>query len=261
MKCLKAIIFDVDGTLAETESRGHLVAFNRAFGEMGLPWRWEPHQYAKLLEIGGGKERLVHFLSQQTADVPASERVALAERLHQLKTAHYRQIVSTGELPLRTGISRVIASALESNVRLAVATTSSEIAVHALVKSTLGANALDHFDVIAAGDVVAHKKPAADIYDYALHRLNLEATAAIAVEDSRIGMRAALGAHLSVIVTPSEFTQHDDFTGAAAIIDHLGDPDSACQQHSGCIDLQPMVTLKGIEQLLKKARRIDGDDA
>ncbi len=261
MRFLKAVIFDVDGTLAETESRGHLTAFNRAFEELELPWRWGTSRYAELLEIGGGKERLAHFLAQQDSSTDAAGRLGLAEKIHRCKTKHYRQIVATGELPLRAGVRRLIASATEFDVRLAIATTSSELAVKSLLESTLGGNALDHFDTIAAGDAVERKKPAPDIYDYALRQLGIDATSAVAIEDSRLGMRAALDANLPVIVTPSEFTRNHDFAGATAVVDHLGDPGSACRQRSGCVDLQPMVTLENIEQLLLAAQGIGNDDA
>jgi HAD superfamily hydrolase (TIGR01509 family) len=258
MNALQALIFDVDGTIAETELDGHLTAFNHAFEKLGLPVIWGVEEYAELLRVGGGKERLAHYLDNHPLhdlrDVP-EDRQELIARIHHLKTQHYRRIVDSGKLPLRTGVKRLIAEAEEAGVRIAIATTSSQEAVSALLSNTFGADFRRHFHCIAAGDVVARKKPAPDIYRYVLQQLRVDADSAVAIEDSEPGLRAALQAGLTTVVTPSGFTRDQDFSGAAAVVDQLGDPGTECRQDSGCVELVPMVTLDNLDQLLTETRR------
>ena len=215
-----------------------------------MPWRWSVAEYSELLKTGGGRERLLPFLEHPDLRKPVGELRKLAADLHQRKTYPYQQIVTQGEMPLRRGIRRLLGAAREAGVRLAIATTSAASAVRALLVHTLGSESLGWFDCIAAGEMVSHKKPAPDVYRYVLDCLAIEARQAIAIEDSQPGLRAALGANLAVVVTHSEFTHQHDFSSAAAVLDQLGDPGVACRQFSGCVDLQPMVTLENLEHLL-----------
>lgn len=251
MHRLRALIFDVDGTLADTEGRGHLIAFNRAFTELGLPWAWKPDEYTELLKIGGGKERLHHYIAQQQSDLAPEERGELVKRIHALKTQRYKEIVATGGIPLRNGVRRLLKEARASGIPLAIATTSSQEAVAALLERTLEGDAMSWFQCVAAGDIVVHKKPAPDIYRVVLARLKIDPKSAVVFEDSEAGVQSAAAASLPVVATPSEFTRHHDFSGAVAVLDHLGDPDKPCRQFSGCVDLQPMVTLGGLARLLE----------
>lgn len=218
---LKAIIFDVDGTLADTENV-HRVCFNRAFVTSGLSWHWSKSQYGELLKVTGGKERLAHYI--ETLNPPslsAAQRAELVATLHRAKTEFYERIIRQGAMRLRPGVAALISAARADGIRLAVATTTSAPNVLALVKATLGSDALAMFNVIAAGDSVARKKPAPDIYLSALAQLCLPASDCVAIEDSHNGLRAAVAANLVTVVTPSTYTVGEDFCGAAQVVDSL----------------------------------------
>lgn len=225
MSSLMALIFDVDGTLADTERDGHRPAFNRAFTDAGLDWHWDEALYGKLLAITGGKERMRHYLETYRPDIDsASVTDSQIADLHAAKTRHYTNMLADAAVPLRTGVRRLLDEARAAGIRLAIATTTTPANVEALLASTLGPESLQWFDVIAAGDIVPAKKPAPDIYVYALKELGLTADQCIAFEDSDNGVRAATGAGLRTIVTVNDYTQEHDFTGATLVLDHLGEP-------------------------------------
>ena len=174
MPCLKALLFDVDGTLADTERDGHRVAFNRAFQEAGLDWDWTVEIYGKLLEVTGGKERIKHYLNLYRPDFTApGDLDEFIAGLHKSKTRHYVNLLENAEIPLRPGVKRILQEARAAGLRLAIATTTTPVNVSALLTNTLGAESLDWFDVIAAGDIVPQKKPASDIYEYAMQHMSL----------------------------------------------------------------------------------------
>lgn len=222
MKTLKAIIFDVDGTLAETERDGHLPAFNAAFAECGLNWVWDEALYGRLLDITGGKERIRHYAKNFAPEVMAREDFdALVQRLHQVKTAHYVRLVDAGHIPLRPGIARLITEARAAGTRLAIATTTSPENVTALLKASLAPDAPSWFEVIGAGDVVPAKKPAPDIYQWVLEQLKLPAESCLAIEDSENGLKSALTATLCCVITVGEYTRHQKFPGARIVLPDL----------------------------------------
>jgi HAD superfamily hydrolase (TIGR01509 family) len=210
----EALIFDVDGTLSETEEV-HRRAFNESFAAWGLGWHWDRADYARLLKTTGGKERIAAFMAEIGAtdvDIPA---------LHAAKTARYTALVAKGEMPLRPGVADLIARARAKGQHLAVATTTSRPNVEALCLACFDRPAEAVFDVLACGDEVAVKKPAPDIYQLALSRLGLAPEVCLAFEDSRNGLLSALQAGLAVIVTPSAYTEGEDFSGAAAVLPDL----------------------------------------
>lgn len=198
---LQAILWDVDGTLADTELDGHLPAFNEAFAEAGLPWHWDRATYLELLAVTGGKERMLAWW--QRVDPAGAAAPGVAERiraLHAAKTARYTARVAAAQVTLRPGVARLIDQARAAGIRQAIATTTSPENVHALLAATLGPEAPGWFEVIGAGDVVAAKKPAPDIYHWVLDRLGLPAAACVAIEDSAAGASAALAAGLPTLV-------------------------------------------------------------
>lgn len=223
---LEALIFDVDGTLSDTERDGHRVAFNDAFDEYGIGWHWDVETYGKLLAVTGGKERMKHyaeaFLNNQ--NLPDNFEQLVPE-LHAAKTRHYTELLSTGAIPLRTGVERLLNEAREAGFRLAIATTTTPENVTALLSHTLGEDSIGWFEVIAAGDVVPAKKPAGDIYHYALDAMKLEPEQCLAFEDSRNGILATQDADLTTLITVNGYTHDDDFSGAALVLDNLGEPD------------------------------------
>lgn len=224
---LKAFLFDVDGTLSDTERDGHRVAFNRAFEEYGMDWHWDIETYGKLLEVTGGKERMQFFADKFLDQNTLPDNLeSLIPELHQAKTRHYMELLSTGEIPLRPGVERLIKEARQRGFRLAIATTTTPANITALLTHTLGEESIDWFDVIAAGDIVPAKKPAPDIYDYALNAMELSADECIAFEDSANGIKASMGANINTIITVNDYTRDHDFNDACIVLDQMGEPDS-----------------------------------
>jgi beta-phosphoglucomutase-like phosphatase (HAD superfamily) len=246
---LQALVWDVDGTLAETEDEGHRIAFNRAFEEAGLPWRWDRSVYGELLRVTGGKERLLAWWRRIDAEAAAApEATGMVRRLHDRKTAHYLALLRVGAISLRPGVRRLVDEAQRRGLRQAIATTTTPDNVTRLLEVTLGATGARVFEVIGAGDVVPHKKPAPDIFHWVLERLALPAHACLAIEDSAAGAQAARAAGLPVIVTRSRYTAADEIGEVLADLGDLGEPAAAAQgtaggrRWSGVVDVD---TLRG----------------
>ena len=223
---LQAVIFDVDGTLADTERDGHRVAFNAAFRAAGLDWEWDVPLYGQLLAVTGGKERMRAYVENWRRDwLARSDLDAVIAGLHKAKTKYYVSLMEQGGIPPRPGVVRLIRELRDAGLRLAIATTTSPENVEVLLRTTLAALPRDCFDLIGAGDIVPAKKPAPDIYRWVLERMHLPGRAAIAIEDSHNGVQSAGGAGLPVVVTQSTYTVGEDFSGAAAVVTDLGEPE------------------------------------
>ena len=250
---LQALLFDVDGTLADTERDGHRPAFNAAFREFGLDWDWDVPLYGKLLAVTGGKERMKHYADTFRPDYqkPADFDDLVAE-LHKAKTRHYTAMLAEGNVPMRTGIRRLLLEAMDAVLRLAVATTTTPENVTALLEHSLGKGSSEWFEVIAAGDIVPAKKPAPDIYVWALEQMKLKPEACLAFEDSENGIRASRGAGLTTLITVNDYTRDHDFTGAAVVLTDLGEPDAPATALSGAWQGLGYVTLESL-RLLHKA--------
>jgi HAD superfamily hydrolase (TIGR01509 family) len=240
---LRALIFDVDGTLAETEDL-HRQAFNRAFGQLGLDWHWNPDFYGELLKVMGGKERLAHYIDTfHVGEAPALRR-RLSE-IHDLKTRFYGTLIEGGGLRLRPGIGRLIGEAREAGLQLAVASTTNRANVDGLVRLNFPQGDAP-FAVIACGDEAARKKPAPDVFDLALHRLGVAPSEAIALEDSAAGIRSALDAGLPVLATRSRYTASHRLDGAFSAISDLGEPGAPHEHLAGVEWPGGIVTLSGL---------------
>jgi HAD superfamily hydrolase (TIGR01509 family) len=220
---LQALIFDVDGTLADTET-AHLSAFNHAFAELGLNWHWDLALYTQLLQVSGGKERIkAWWYSQadrpQVLDATAMEQTI--DRIHEIKTAAYEQAVQDGQVQMRPGVLALLSSAAEAGLRLAIATTTSPVNIAALLRRAIGADWRYHFAVVEDASTAPRKKPDPMVYRQTLEHLRLPASDCLAFEDSGNGLKAAMGAGLATIVTPNQFTIDHDFSGALKILPSL----------------------------------------
>ncbi|MFB2598994.1 HAD-IA family hydrolase [Herbiconiux sp. P17] len=257
---MPALIFDCDGVLADTERAGHLPAFNQTFLEFGIPVRWSDTDYAEKVKIGGGKERMASLLTPEFVRLnglpadPEGQKAMLAE-WHKRKTAIYTQLVDEGRLPARPGIARIVAEASAAGWQLAVASTSAEPSVRAVLEHAVGPDLAARFEVYA-GDIVAHKKPAPDIYLLALEGLDADPDDAVVVEDSANGMLAALAAGLRTVVTVSAYTVDEDFTGASLVVSSLGDPSEPATAIDDPLGIHPhgVVTLDDVEEIRTRPR-------
>ncbi|QKI89161.1 HAD family hydrolase [Thiomicrorhabdus xiamenensis] len=222
---LKALLFDVDGTLADTERDGHRPAFNMAFEAAGLDWNWDEALYGELLAVTGGKERIKYYLEKFNTDFEKPENFdEFVKGLHASKTEFYNQLMAEGRIPLRPGVERLINEARDKNMRMAVVTTTTPSNVTALLTNTLGADSESWFEVIAAGDIVPAKKPAPDIYDWAMEQMDLKPEECIAFEDSENGIKSSVAAKVKTIITINGYTQNDDFSTADLVLDNMGEP-------------------------------------
>lgn len=247
---LQALIFDVDGTLTDNERDGHRVAFNRAFREAGLDWHWDVPTYDKLLEVFGGKERLRHYVAScQPAFDPPEGIEACIRKLHARKTYHYQELLRSGALRLRPGVRRLLREARAAGLKLAVASTTTPANVTMLLEQAVGPEGRGWFDVIAAGDMVEHKKPAPDVYLLALERLGLAAAECLVVEDTAAGLTAARAAGLATLITVTAATRQQDFDGALLVVDQLGEPGRPMQVLAGDAGAAAFVDLALLQRL------------
>ena len=220
----KALIFDVDGVVAETEADGHRVAFNRVFEEEGLPIRWDKERYGELLKIAGGKERLRTEVYSPDFPKQVEDKEEYIKKLHKRKTDIYMEMIASGVLKPREGVGRLIREAHDAGLKLAVASTSNERGVRFLLQNLLGDEIYNLFDVILAGDVVKNKKPDPEIYFLAAEKLGVKPEECAVVEDTMNGLRAAKGAGMKCVVTRSEYTKNEPFEEADLVVDSLGEP-------------------------------------
>jgi HAD superfamily hydrolase (TIGR01509 family) len=260
------LVFDCDGVLADTERNGHLPAFNRTFAEFGLPVVWSDADYAEKVRIGGGKERMASLLTPEFVTAnglpndPGQQKELLA-LWHRRKTEIYTELVASGALPARPGIVRLSTEAAEAGWGLAVASTSAEPSVRAVLEHTVGPDAAAAFRVFA-GDIVPRKKPAPDIYLLALAELSGSPEETIVVEDSANGMQASVSAGLATVVTVSAYTKDEDFTGASLVVSSLGDRSEPARVLADPLGISPgaQVTLGDLDSILAGARSAAQED-
>ncbi len=256
---MPALIFDCDGVLADTEQFGHLPAFNQTFADFNVPVQWSVEEYAEKVKIGGGKERMRSILTPAlAASLGLADDAAVDAAVldwHKRKTAVYKELVESGVMPARPGIARLVREAHDAGWRLAVASTSAEPAVRAVLTHAVGESLAAHFAVFA-GDIVPAKKPAPDIYLLALKELELDPDDAVVVEDSSNGLRAALGAGLRTLVTVSGYTREEDFTGASLVVSSLGDPGETAEvlANPAGVDVPGAVNLTTLQAIVAQPR-------
>ena len=217
---LQALIFDVDGTLADTES-AHLAAFNHAFAQVGLGWQWDEALYTELLDISGGKERILHYWKLQNADIQALNGQAVQDtinRIHELKTAAYESAVNDGAVSLRPGVLKLMDEALSQGLQMAIATTTSPVNIAALLRHAVGPDWRMNFTAIGDASTAPIKKPHPQVYLQMLAALGLAPAQCLALEDSSNGLRAATAAGLATLITPTGYTAHHDFADAMRVV-------------------------------------------
>lgn len=252
---LKAILFDVDGTLADTEALGHRPAYNRAFRELGLTFRWGPKLYRKLLKQPGGRERLKYYFTQYEPELGAHQASANADldawvtRVHETKSRYFRRYMKHGRVPLRAGIARLMREAHESNVQLAIVTNASRKTLEPVLEYSMGPELADEIKVIASGEEVKNKKPAPDVYQLAMQRLGVQPQECVALEDSEMGLEAASAAGARVVVTVNSDTVEQDFTEASLVVSSLGEPGAPTRVLKGQLTGYPWVTLDTLKVL------------
>ncbi|HUX23461.1 MAG TPA: HAD-IA family hydrolase [Burkholderiales bacterium] len=252
---IKALIFDVDGTIADTEE-AHRQAFNAAFLEHGLSWDWSRGEYAELLRTSGGKERIeVYIASLRLEPREAARLMRMVQLIHASKTRIYGELIANGGAPLRPGVARLIGEARAAGVRLAIASTTTSANISALIGAQFGAEAWNWFEALACGDVVPSKKPAPDIYTRALGMLRLQARDCVAFEDSVNGLRSAKAAGIYTVVTPTAWSEGQDFSGADLLLNSLGDPEAPLDAGEARLAGGPYLALARLQQLHADALR------
>lgn len=243
---LEALLFDVDGTLADTEDF-HRQAFNAAFAEAGLDWSWDEGLYKALLAVTGGKERIRYYLDSYLPEVDMPD--ADIAGLHARKTGFYTDMLANGRVVLRPGVERLMREALEAGLRLGIATTTTPANVTALLQHSFSSGTDGWFDVIAAGGIVPRKKPAPDIYYHAMQRMALAPGQCLALEDSLNGLLSSTAAGLVTLVTVNPYTRDQNFAGAAVVLDSLGEPGQPCHRLSGTPEPGELVDVDFLREL------------
>ena len=243
MSRLAAVVFDVDGTLVDSERHGHRVAFNLAFDEFELPYRWDEDEYGDLLRVTGGRRRIDGYLARQ--GMPEEERGELAGRLHERKTAIMTELIEAGRIEARPGANRLLAELAAAGCRLAVATTGSRGWVERVLERSMPGV---RFEVVVTGDEVGARKPDPEAFTVALQQLALSPDSVVAVEDSAEGLESALGAGLRCAVVVNGYTAGHDLDGADLILDGFGQPDAPAQviadrRQTGCAGVLDAATL------------------
>lgn len=256
---LRALLLDVDGTVADTERYGHRPAFNRAFRKLGLDFRWGPKLYRRLLEQQGGRERLLHYIEHYQPDLKEHAAAVRADPLrwvksvHRLKSHYFSRYLRKGRVPLRPGVARLLREARATGVRVALVSNASRASLEPILQYGLGSELASQIELIVSGEDVLHKKPAPDSYLLALSRLGVRAEECIALEDSCVGLRAAVAAGIPTVVTLNANTEAEDFSSAVLVLENLGEPEAPSRAIRGELD-SGCLSVAHLERLLLRMK-------
>lgn len=254
MHQLRALIFDMDGTLADTEEI-HRLAFNAAFYDFGLDWEWTPELYEALLSISGGRERIAHYAAEQGLYHDRGTLAEFASDVHRVKTGHYARMLIAGRISLRIGVRRLLREAHAQKMRLAIATSSAYSNVKTLLDINLGADWREMFEVVASCNIIEAKKPSPAVYNYVLQEMRLAPDQCIAFEDTVNGLTAATAAGIKTVVTTHYFTRNHRFPGAALVVNHLGEPDHPFRRLAGVQPDVSYVTLGLLKEIIQSGSK------
>lgn len=255
---LRALLFDLDGTLADTEAHGHRPAYNQAFQSLGLKFRWGSSLYGHLLKQPTGKARLLHYLTRyepelgEHAEAVGEHPEAWVEHVHALKAQNFRARLEAGQIPLRPGVARLIRETARAGVRLALVTNASTSTVQPFLKFGLKKELAECLDFVITTDGFLRQKPAPDLYQQALRKLKLAPYECIAIEDSNVGLAAARAAGIPAVVTVNELTAGEDFSAASLVLDCLGEPNAAAHVLAGHMD-EAFLSLKTLQRIAGQA--------
>ena len=255
---LRALLFDVDGTVADTERYGHRPAYNSAFRKLGLDWSWGPRLYRKLLSQPGGKERLRHYVDHYQPDLAhhatayANDPALWVAGVHELKSRYFQRYLRKGRIPLRPGVARLIREADAAGLHVALVSNASRASLRPVLRYGLGKELAGRIDLVVSGEDVTRKKPAPDSYLLALSRLGLSADECVALEDSAMGLRAAVAAGVPTIITTNANTEGEDFSSASVVLDCCGEPDQPAHRAGGHA-VGPYLTLERLRAVQRLA--------
>jgi len=247
---LSAVFFDVDGTIAETEEL-HRRSFNESFKEFNLDWFWDKPIYKELISIGGGKERIEHYMKRAWPEMLEYKNLSkYINSIHKIKNEIYEDYINESKLKFRPGVLRLIEELKKNNIRIALVSSSSEMNVNNLLKKGLKIKPNNYFDLIAHGDCTKNKKPSPEIYEWTLEKLKLSSQSCIAIEDSPRGLESALAANIKVVITPSDLTLDEKFEGAELIVSNLGEQSEPCELIKGRLELSKVIDLKVLKKII-----------